>query len=209
METFRCERQALVLTKPGCARLWLSAQENEPKPWEGRAKCLTCPIGAAHAGRTIAPMAEITAELKRICPRCERFATRLIGKRLCVSCYNRQREVIVGKNAKGNKPLLASVLHSEIVVAVGPSGAKLLKADLVASLPELMIAQAAHADVFAGFGRPPVTWGAPAIRQNEMPGLRSLIVPKPKRHKRRRRLLLPPSIVLPGASMTLPLGLPL
>ncbi|TAN25870.1 MAG: hypothetical protein EPN31_14440 [Castellaniella sp.] len=30
---------------------------------------------------------------------------RLIHKHLCVSCYNRQREVLVGKNAKGSSPV--------------------------------------------------------------------------------------------------------
>ena len=39
-----------------------------------------------------------------ICMRCHRGSTRLIGRSLCPSCWNRQREYLVGKNAKGAKP---------------------------------------------------------------------------------------------------------
>lgn len=42
---------------------------------------------------------------QEICSRCHRVGMRLVGGDICVSCWNRQREVIIGKNARGRKPL--------------------------------------------------------------------------------------------------------
>jgi hypothetical protein len=41
-----------------------------------------------------------------ICPRCRRGGSRMIGGRLCVSCWNREREVKIGRNAKNTRPQL-------------------------------------------------------------------------------------------------------
>jgi hypothetical protein len=127
MELFTCERQNMRLTAAGCSRLWLSAQnkDDSPKPWEGRAACVTCSIGAKNSGRTVSPVAEVVALLSKICPRCERLTDRLIRKQLCVSCYNRQCEADRGKNAKGGVPRLCSALHVQafgITQADRPAG---------------------------------------------------------------------------------------
>ena len=110
IEMIRCERQQMSLTKAGCARAWASTQEAKPAPWEARFKCLGCPVGAQNAGRPAGPQ---PCELNMICPRCRRTAMRLINQHLCVSCYNRQREVRCGRNAKGHVPRLTFALHSE------------------------------------------------------------------------------------------------
>ncbi|KFG67127.1 hypothetical protein JH26_23815 [Microvirga sp. BSC39] len=51
----------------------------------------------------------------KICGRCHRSATRLIRKHLCFSCFNREREVIKGRNAKGTKPLKLTALDARSV----------------------------------------------------------------------------------------------
>lgn len=55
-----------------------------------------------------------------ICSRCHRVGMRLIGGDICVSCWNRQREVIIGKNARGRKPLNhPPIIPLEITVLTG------------------------------------------------------------------------------------------
>jgi hypothetical protein len=65
-------------------------------------KCRDCRIGAAHAGERHIHRSAIFD--MAICPRCRRGGARMIGGRLCVSCYNREREFKIGKNAKGTRP---------------------------------------------------------------------------------------------------------
>jgi hypothetical protein len=84
-------------------------------PWEGRAHCVGCPVGAVNAGERIedATAARYEAALRKFCPRCSRPASRLINGRFCVSCYNRDREVARGRNCKGNPPkVVAARLHA-------------------------------------------------------------------------------------------------
>jgi hypothetical protein len=40
-----------------------------------------------------------------ICPRCRNGTTRMIKGERCISCYNRQRELRSGRNARGNIPV--------------------------------------------------------------------------------------------------------
>ena len=62
---FACPRTNMRLTAAGCARLWTAANDPDhnakngnnrrqksyrPEPWEGKAACWHCPIGAKHAG---------------------------------------------------------------------------------------------------------------------------------------------------------------
>jgi hypothetical protein len=95
--------------------MWRSARKDRPTPWEGRAHCVGCPIGAQNAGERIedATAARYEATLRRICPRCTRAASRLINGLFCVSCYNREREIARGRNCKGNRPVVVEArLHS-------------------------------------------------------------------------------------------------
>lgn len=62
--------------------------------------CHNCPIGASHAGKTVDH-----AEYKvRECVRCHEYSQRLVHGLLCVSCYNRQQEVLKGKDRRGRTP---------------------------------------------------------------------------------------------------------
>jgi hypothetical protein len=151
-----CDRRKMTLTERGCAALWGSANivKPAPAPWEGRHACLHCPIGAGHAGETVNPMAAVVAVLRRICPRCRRVSTRIIGNRLCVSCYNRDREVRTGRNAKGQKPRL--ILYPAALSVATPVGVQHVRADLVTGPAEIMLARARNATTSMAFG-----WGAP------------------------------------------------
>lgn len=98
---FRCDRLRATLSTDACAANWRAANHrNDPR----REACRSCPIGALHAGETDASTSAIKGTL--ICSRCQRMSSRgwLIGKNLCVSCYNRSREWQRGRNAKGNRP---------------------------------------------------------------------------------------------------------
>lgn len=95
IELFRCETQRLDLTKASCANFHIRRHT---------ASCAGCLIGAHHAGRS-APTETAT---RNECVRCQRQdgARRLIHGRICVSCFNRQGEVIRGHDRKGNTPRL-------------------------------------------------------------------------------------------------------
>lgn len=154
IETFRCDRQAMTLTRGGCARLWESLKDKPPQPFEGRWQCRACPIGAAHAGvaepQAEADTAATEIALEGLCPRCERKGNRLIGGHLCVSCYNRAREIVRGKNRKGNPPKVVQARLAPLTLIVAdPEAAHTSRATIFASVTggaEAMLtaAKAAH-----------------------------------------------------------------
>lgn len=97
---FRCERMRATLSTDSCAVMWRRADELDDGSHHA---CRLCPIGAVHAGEVAASMSPLKGTLT--CARCHRTAGRLIGSMVCVSCYNRQREVLIGRNAKGTAPV--------------------------------------------------------------------------------------------------------
>jgi hypothetical protein len=152
-EVFRCDRRAMTLSRPGCARLWESAQRDRPQEHEGRFSCLTCPVGASHAGKTISTVAASVEALRRVCPRCRRQTSRLIHGRLCVGCYNRDREAVAGKNAKGGRPQLCDRLHVERLAVIDSAAPRIVQQDRVVDLVELIIVHARAATGALAFGR--------------------------------------------------------
>ena len=101
---FECKARSARLTTKGCAGQWTAAQERPPETWEGRWHCRSCPIGAENAG--VAQPRHKDEALAKLCPRCGRLSDRMIGGRLCISCYNREGEVRRGKNRKGQPPVM-------------------------------------------------------------------------------------------------------
>lgn len=158
LEMMRCDRRSMTLSKPGCARLWLSAntgeKEGRPQTWEGRAACVACPVGAASAGQVQSSVAGAVEVLRLVCPRCERPAPRLIWNALCISCYNRAREVRVGRDCKGNRPGLTDRLHGIAIAVMDAAGTREVQAASVTSPGELMIAAARKATGWMMFTRP-------------------------------------------------------
>ena len=121
-ELVTCERRSMRLTAGGCARLFVSAADDPPGSWEGRAACVGCPFGAARAGRPTPPVHAPVGV--RFCFRCERPAERVIQERVCVSCYNREREALgcaasaKTKRKPGIRDLRARLARREFVVIV-------------------------------------------------------------------------------------------
>jgi len=100
MELFQCPKipGKLTLSKVSCANQYKAAQTKE---WRYRLPhCVECEIGAGNAGLDVgAPF-----QKKLVCVRCGSGAGRMVMGRLCISCYNREREWRLGKNAKGSVP---------------------------------------------------------------------------------------------------------
>jgi hypothetical protein len=164
-----CDKLKMALSRPGCARLWLSAEQNAPQPWEARFACRNCSIGAGNAGRVVAPAAVALDEIRMICPRCERVASRLIKGKLCVSCYNRQREVIVGRNAKGNRPQLSDKLHTLHFVVIQGGRSRIVHRPNVTGQSEAILSLAKSIGGTVAFGRRRVNW--PALVQSHRRGV--------------------------------------
>ena len=153
---FTCERMNTRLTVKGCARMFIAAQDpaNKPKPWESRSACMTCLTGARNAGRAISPVAEQVQALSKVCPRCLRPTDRLIHKRLCVSCYNRQGEVVKGRNAKGGSPrhLLEKLRYVDVAVTVAGQDVEVRHAPGVVGAAEIIVHLSKRAETPMAFG---------------------------------------------------------
>ena len=155
LELFTCERQKTRLTVAGCRRMWESAHDPErtPHPWESRAACVACPVGAGLAGQRVNPVAEEVRLLATVCPRCFRQSDRIINGRWCVSCYNRHGEALRGRNAKGSTPRLSARLHDlEVAVSAAGSGVEIRTGHYVTGAAEIIVAAARHAESPLRFG---------------------------------------------------------
>lgn len=104
---FRCDRMRATLSTEACSASWRRA---DAVPDGRNNNCRLCPIGAVHAGEVAASMSPLKGTLT--CARCHRTAGRLIGSMVCVSCYNRAREVLIGRNAKGTAPVKLCALNA-------------------------------------------------------------------------------------------------
>jgi len=100
MELFLCPKipGKLTLSDVSCANQYRASQT---KDWRYRLPhCVDCQIGAKNAGMDVgAPF-----QHKAVCVRCGSGDGRMVMGRLCMSCYNREREWRLGKNAKGGVP---------------------------------------------------------------------------------------------------------
>ena len=103
---FKCDRMRATLSTEACAINWRRANYERQ---DDRAACKCCPIGAEHAGDGDASMSPLKDA--PICARCHHTGRRLIGRMICVSCYNRAREQRLGLNAKGTAPVKLPPLH--------------------------------------------------------------------------------------------------
>lgn len=113
-ELFTCLRHTgnLRLTPAACAGMWRRGRRAGPIDLVH--KCRGCPIGARNAGIKEAEI-ESTLTSDQIaaagtCIRCGKPSQRLIGRTLCVSCFNRCSEWLRGYNAKGTFPNRATPL---------------------------------------------------------------------------------------------------
>ena len=132
---FRCERMHATLSVEACATNWRNGNDND----ERRAQCRSCPLGAQHAGEPTASISPLKGTLT--CSRCHRQSSRawLIGKRLCVSCWNREREVVRGRNAKGNKPVKLQSLDPRSIYVLEAGTPRTLHQPRTQSHDELVV----------------------------------------------------------------------
>jgi hypothetical protein len=74
-----------------------------------------------------------------ICSRCLRTSSRRVHGRLCPSCYNRERENIEGKNARGNPLKLVRKYYPVALLVAKTESVHLRIMDRVMSMPEAVI----------------------------------------------------------------------
>ena len=142
--------------------MWRKANRSDyrAEPFEALYHCRGCQLGAAHAGEKAVATSEVAEAIRNVCPRCRRLAnSRLIGGRLCISCYNRDREARISRNRKGGRPALADALHSEIVAVIEGEQVRTLEGDRVTGIEEVVIAAARKAGGPMFFSRAPASAG--------------------------------------------------
>jgi hypothetical protein len=144
LKFFRCEPHRATLSMKGCASRWAEAQAATGQLAERMADCRSCVIGAAHAGAEHVHHSRLFGVM--ICPRDagDRHTggtMRMIGNRRCVSCYNREREMKAGRNARGNVPteLLERPLHTVRYHLQVNGRAKRARMHEVSGLPEAVL----------------------------------------------------------------------
>jgi hypothetical protein len=126
---FTCPRHAggLRLTPDACAALW--ARGRAADALDPVARCQGCRIGAGHAS---APLSASETRPPRVCVGCGAHCGGTTGRRLvvarglCVSCYNRERELATGRYRRGRPPQRDPLPCRTLVVAgiavVHPAG---------------------------------------------------------------------------------------
>ncbi len=135
-QMFRCDRLSANLRVESCAGMWRKANAPGQMP-ERLFRCLSCPVGAEHAGEAGASCHRLRGQ--SICARCHRTDLRLIGGNLCVSCKNREYEWVKGRNAKGKPPKLHPVLERRrCVVAEGGEVREVVR-ELTAGVAEVVV----------------------------------------------------------------------
>jgi hypothetical protein len=153
---FLCPKHAgsLRLSTASCAAMWRKARIT--KPGEPASVCHGCDIGARHAGESAAAAAN-TDGLGLICVRCHRTASRFVRGLVCISCYNREREVAIGVNARGKKPVrLAKPWSGALMVKGLHKELRLHRAKSVTSMTELMLSVLRKDGAAVEFSRAPM-----------------------------------------------------
>lgn len=156
---FRCERLSCTLQVASCAAMWTEA--NGDRPSGRNERCQRCALGAKHAGVSDANMSPIRGQ--SLCIRGHLTDQRMIGGLICVSCYNRQSEVLKGKNAKGKAPLKHPPLERRCVRYVADGRVVALCRQHTVSTDELVLEVLRDSPKKVVFGRG-VSGGALAQR---------------------------------------------
>jgi hypothetical protein len=119
---FSCKKLSAIMSTDECVGRHARAIAGDDRV----SACRFCPIGAMHSGKTDTLRAAPTSARVRIigspdsdtrCTRCGRSDLRIIhsGGGLCISCWNRQREWTLGRNARGTEPKTFVPLQSRRV----------------------------------------------------------------------------------------------
>jgi len=103
LRLFRCEPLSANLSTVSCAQRHRDAQTATGDALARLVICRSCVNGAAHAGVSLIHYSWLYGSA--VCSRCGHGTTRMVRHQVCVSCYTREREVIVGKNAQGKRTI--------------------------------------------------------------------------------------------------------
>ena len=149
---FRCEPQRAVLTTSSCARMW--EQANQP----GRKQdtldrlhhCAGCELGALHADKPVIRSSALYGA--RICSRCHRPSARLIHGEHCPSCYNREREVVIGRNGQGTRPVKHPPLEPRSVLVACEGCVEVKSFKRTVDAVEVMVSVLRHVQGAVMFG---------------------------------------------------------
>src|SRR5574343_1497278 len=104
LDTFACHRHSgkLTLTPGACASMWRRGKA--ARPFDSVWACKGCAVGAGHAGEPESASPAVAPDT--VCVRCGSIGRRMIRSQgICVSCYNREREIAVGKDRRGKPPV--------------------------------------------------------------------------------------------------------
>lgn len=150
---FTCERLYASLTVTSCAERWREAANPHADRYSA---CRACPVGAAHSGVANASVSPLRGSL--VCSRCGGGQMRLIRGNLCVSCYNREREVIKGKNARGMVPTKLAKLDPRTICYASNGAVHVARTERTAGITELVISTLRDAAHQVAFG-----WRGPRV----------------------------------------------
>ena len=104
---FHCQTHRCDLSQTSCAERFKSAQGLHPTEIaDNLHRCKRCRTGAAHADIRAKPA------MPRTCVRCKASGTKLVRHLLCVPCFNRQMEVVNGRDRRGHPPRTAPYFWS-------------------------------------------------------------------------------------------------
>jgi hypothetical protein len=131
---FKCERLHASLQVGKCRDMWVATNEGAIGGCE---RCGKCQVGAGHAGVTGSSFSPLRGTMT--CARCHRTDQRLIGGNVCVSCYNRAREWLSGKNAKGSKPCKHPALERRVVRYVEDGVVRVMSRAHTVGMGELVV----------------------------------------------------------------------
>lgn len=158
---FQCSRHKAALQVEACKGMWTEA--NGRTPPDRLALCRNCPLGAQHAGLQSFQVSKLKGT--GICSRCHRGGMRLVRQDICVSCWNREREVLVGRNAKGKPPKHHQPVDRRTIRILNGEEIILVERPHSTSTDELIVAALRDStrQVFFGFQskRPPAAAQAP------------------------------------------------
>jgi hypothetical protein len=135
-QMFRCEVHRATLRVNACADMWRQANQQRECP-ERLDRCKGCQLGATHAGEGDISSCPITGT--DICIRCNRGGMRLVRDEICVSCWNREREWRIGKNAKGQAPKLHPPLYPMSIRVLAGDEVVTVESQLCVDTRELVV----------------------------------------------------------------------
>ena len=101
IKAFTCDVYKCDLSPASCAQRFLAAQHISDGVGPGLPSfdCKRCPVGRSHAG-----VQSMKLKRQAACVRCGEWSHKLVRGLLCVSCFNRQNEVLKGQDRRGHPP---------------------------------------------------------------------------------------------------------